>query len=37
MVRLGRKSGDLATMLRFHAVALLGAGKSSPKVTAARR
>jgi transposase len=32
MVRLGRKSGDLATMLRFHAVALLGTGKSSPKV-----
>src|SRR6202789_1455601 len=32
MVRLGRKSGDLATALRFHAVALLGAGKSSTKV-----
>ena len=32
MMRLGRKSGDVATMLRFHAVARLGAGDSSPKV-----
>ncbi len=32
MMRLGRKSGDVATMLRFHAVARLGAGDRSPKV-----
>jgi transposase len=35
LVRLGRKSGDLATAMRFHAVALLGAGRSSPKVAEA--
>lgn len=32
MVRLGRKSGDPATALRFQVVALLGVGKSSPKI-----
>jgi transposase len=32
LIRLGRKSGDLATALRFHAVALLGVGKSSTEV-----
>ena len=32
MLRLGRKSGDPATALRFHVVTLLGVGKSSPKI-----
>jgi transposase len=31
--RIGRKSGDLATALRFCAVVLLGAGRSSPEVS----
>lgn len=31
-MRTGRKANDLATMLRFYAVALLGSGKSSPTV-----
>lgn len=30
--QLGKKSGDIATALRFCAVALLGGGKSSPEV-----
>jgi transposase len=32
LVRTGRKANDIATMLRFYAVALLGSGKSSPTV-----
>src|SRR5579859_4524097 len=31
LMRIGCKSRDLATMLRFYAVALLGGGKSSPE------
>ena len=30
--QIGKKSGDVATALRFCAVALLGVGKSSPEV-----
>ena len=32
LVRTGYKTGDVATLKRFYAVALLGAGKSSPTV-----
>ena len=32
LVRAGCKAGDVATLKRFYAVALLGAGKSSPTV-----
>jgi transposase len=32
LMRTARKANDLATMLRFYAVALLGGGKSSPTV-----
>ena len=32
LLRLGRKSGDPATALRFHAVARLGLGKTSTEV-----
>jgi transposase len=32
LLRLGRKSGDAATALRFHIVARLGLGKTSPEV-----
>ena len=32
LLRLGRRSGDLATALRFHVVARLGLGKTSPEV-----
>src|SRR6202789_811350 len=32
LVRAGYKTGDVATLKRFYAVALLGAGKSSPTV-----
>ena len=32
LVDLGRKSGDPATALRFHIIAVLGLGKSSPEV-----
>ena len=32
LVRTGRKTNDFATVARFYAVALLGAGKSSPTV-----
>ncbi len=32
LVRTGDKTGDVATLKRFYAVALLGAGKSSPTV-----
>src|SRR6185295_9237856 len=32
LLRLGRKSGDLATALRFHIIARLGLGKTSPEV-----
>ena len=32
LVRAGCKTGDVATLKRFYAVALLGAGKSSPTV-----
>ena len=32
LLHLGRKSGDPATALRFHVVARLGLGKSSPQV-----
>jgi transposase len=32
LLHLGRKSGDLATALRFHVVARLGLGKTSPEV-----
>lgn len=34
LLRLGRKSGDLATALRFHVVARLGLGRTSPEVAA---
>jgi transposase len=33
LLRLGRESGDLATARRFHAVARLGLGKTSPEVS----
>jgi transposase len=32
LMRIGRKANDLATLLRFYAVAWLGVGKSSPQV-----
>jgi Winged helix-turn helix len=32
LMRTGRKANDVATVLRFYAVALLGGGKSSPEV-----
>jgi transposase len=32
LLRLGRRSGDLATALRFRVVARLGLGKTSPEV-----
>lgn len=32
LIRLGRKSGDPATALRFQVVAMLGLGKSSTEV-----
>jgi transposase len=34
LIRLGRRSGDPETAVRFHAVARLGLGRSSPQVAA---
>ena len=34
LIRVGRRSGDAATALRFHIVSRLGLGRSSPQVAA---